>query len=237
MSNEGKVAVVTAASKGIGAGIARVLAAEGYRLVLFSRSDDVEALAKELGGAAVRGSVTDPKDLDRLVATAMDRYGRIDALVNNTGHPPKGDILGITDEEWYQGMEMVFLNVVRMARLVTPIMEKAGGGSIVNISTYMTFQPSLTYPVSSCLRAALANYVKLYTDQYGPKGIRMNNVLPGYIHARLPINPDTAATVPLRRYGTTAELGKTVAFLLSEAAAYVAGQNITVDGGFSRALR
>ncbi len=236
MNGKGKVAIVTAASKGIGAGIARELAREGYSLVLFSRSEDVEALAQELGGIAVRGSVTDAKDLDRLVATTMERHGRIDALVNNTGHPPKGDILAITDDEWFQGMEMVFLNVVRMARLVTPIMEKAGGGSIVNISTYMAFQPSLTYPVSSCLRAGLAAYIKLYTDQYGPVGIRMNNVLPGFIHARLPPNPANAATVPLRRYGTTSELGQTVAFLLSEAAAYVAGQNITVDGGVSRGL-
>ncbi|WP_420630693.1 SDR family oxidoreductase [Candidatus Leptofilum sp.] len=230
-----KTAIITAAGKGMGAAIARALAEAGYNLALLSHSGGAETLAEELGGFGMRGSVTNPADLQALVEGAMERYGRIDAVVNNTGHPPKGKLLEIPDADWHAGLEMVMLNVVRMARLVTPIMIEQGGGAIVNISTFATFEPSASFPVSASLRAALASFTKLYADQYASQGIRMNNVLPGFIDS-YPESETITQRIPLGRYGKVAEIGQTVRFLLSEGAGYIIGQNIRVDGGITRSV-
>lgn len=151
-----KVAVVTAAGSGIGEACARRLDEEGYVPVLLSRSDSAVDVANELGGDGFEGSVTNPDDLAALVEATDERYGRIDAVVNNTGHPASGDLLEITDEECHEGLDLVLLNAVRMARLVTPLMTEQGGGAIVNISTFSAFEPSSEFPVSSVLRAASA---------------------------------------------------------------------------------
>ena len=235
MTDQAPVAIVTAASKGMGAAIARELAGRGYRLVLMARSEGVEALADELGSAALRGSVTEPADLERLVALAMERFGRIDAVVNHTGHPPKGELLAIPDSDWHLGLDVVLMNVVRMSRLVTPIMTGAGGGAIVNMSSFAAFEPDPDFPVSAALRTALAAFTKLYADRYAREGIRMNNVLPGFIDS-LPEKPERRARIPLQRYGSAEEIAKTVAFLLSRDAGYITGQNIMVDGGLVRGL-
>ena len=227
------VAIVTAGGRGIGAGIARALAERGYTLVLMSPGGSAETHAAELSGLGVNGSVTEPADLERTVGLAMETHGRIDAVVNNAGFPPKGPLLEITDESWLVGLDMVLMNVVRMARLVTPIMAAQGSGAIVNISTYAAMEPSPLYPVSATFRAGLAAFTKLYADEYGPQGIRMNNILPGFIDTHGP-NESIAAGIPARRYGTTDEVGKTVAFLLSEDAGYITGQNIRIDGGLTR---
>ena len=148
-----KVAIVTAAGKGIGAAVAKALAETGYRVSLMSNSGGAVALADELGGIGMTGSVTNPDDLKKLVDITMEKYGRIDAVVNNTGHPPKGDILAISDDDWHLGLELLILNVVRMARLVTPIFEQQGSGAMVNISTFSAFEPDPAFPVSSSLRS------------------------------------------------------------------------------------
>ena len=158
-----KVAIVTAAGRGIGAGIARALAADGFTLALLSPGETVEALGKELGGFGLRGSVTEPAALKRLVDETMTRYGRIDAVVNNTGHPPKGPLLDITDADWHKGFDMVMLNVIRTLRLVTPLMLKQKVGAIVNISSAMAFEPETDFPMTT-LRAALSAWTKLYAD-------------------------------------------------------------------------
>ena len=230
-----KTAVITAAGKGMGAAIARELASAGYNLALLSASGGAEVVAEELGGFGLTGSVTNSADLQKLVDMTLERYGRIDAVVNNTGHPPKGQILEIPDEDWHKGLDLVMLNVARMARLVTPIMIAQGGGAIVNISTYAAFEPEATFPVSSTLRAALASYTKLYADEYASQGIRMNNVLPGFIDS-YPETEENRQRIPAGRYGTVAEIAQTVRFLLSDGAGYITGQNIRVDGGITRSV-
>ncbi len=230
-----KVAIITAAGKGVGAAIANELASVGYKVSLLSNSGGAVKLAEELGGIGMTGSVTEPSDLAKLVEATMEKFGRIDAVVNNTGHPPKGDLLDISDDEWHLGLDLLILNVVRMARLVTPILQKQGGGAIVNISTFSAFEPSLSFPVSSSLRSGLASFTKMYANRYGADGIRINNVLPGYMN-NYPAAAETIAKIPMNRYAKVQEVAKTVRFLLTDDAGYITGQNIRVDGGITHSV-
>lgn len=230
-----KVAILTGAGKGMGAACARELAARGWKVGLLSPSGSAEKLAAELSGVGVTGSVTEAKDLGQLVDKTMKAFGRIDGVVMSTGHPPKGNLLDIPDADWAKGLDLVILNVVRLARLVTPIMEKQGGGAFVNISTYAAFEPDNVFPVSCTLRAGLGAFAKLYADKYADKNIRMNNLLPGFIDS-LPENATFKARIPMKRYGKVAEIAKTAAFLLSDDAGYITGQNIRVDGGITRSV-
>lgn len=228
-----KVAIVTAAGRGMGAGIARELHARGYKLALLSPSGAAENVAEEIGGVGITGSVTKPDDLKVLVDKTLETYGRIDGVVNHTGHPPKGELLEIPAEDWHLGLDMLLLNVVRMTRLVTPTMLKQGGGAIVNITTFATFEPEELFPVSVCIRAGLAGFTKMYADKYAKFGIRMNNILPGFIDS-LPEVEEMRIRIPMGRYGTVEEISKTAAFLLSVDASYITGQNVRVDGGLTR---
>jgi NAD(P)-dependent dehydrogenase (short-subunit alcohol dehydrogenase family) len=227
-----RVAVVTAAGRGIGAACARRLAEDGYTPVLLSKSGAARDVAEELGGIGFAGSVTDPADLEALVDAALDRYGRIDVVVNNTGHPATGDLLDIDDEDWHDGLDLVLLNVVRMARLVTPVFEEQGGGSVVNVSTFSAYEPSLEFPVSSVLRAGLGAFTKLYADRYAGDGIRMNCVLPGFADS-YEVDDETLAEIPMGRPAAVEEVADAVAYLASEDASYVTGQNLRVDGGLT----
>lgn len=230
-----KVAIITAASRGMGAAIARELAETGYKVALMSTSGAAEELAQELGGIAVTGSVLESEDLQNLVDATIEAYGRIDAVVNNTGHPPKGDLLSISDDDWHFGMDMVMMNVVHMARIVTPILLEQGHGAIVNISTFAAFEPTDSFPVSATFRAALASFTKIYADQYAKNGIRMNNLLPGY-QDNYPVSEEILAKIPMGRYGKVTEIAKTAAFLLSDGAGYITGQNLRVDGGITHSV-
>ena len=230
-----KVAIVTASGSGMGAACARELAGRGYAVALMSTSGKAEALAEELGGLGLTGSVTEEADLEALVGRTLERYGRIDGVVNSTGHPASGEILELTDEQWHEALDLVVLNVVRIAHLVTPAMRRQGSGAIVNVSTFSAFEPSPTFPLSSSLRAALAGFTKLYADRYAAEGVRMNNVLPGYIES-FEIDEETQESIPMRRRGSVAEIAKTVAFLISDDAGYITGQNLRVDGGLTRSV-
>lgn len=235
MNNTLKTAVITAGGSGMGAAAARKLAADGYKVAILSSSGKGEALAAELGGVGVTGSNQNTKDVQAVIDAAMQAWGRIDVLVNSAGHGPRDDILKLTDEDWHEGMEVYFLSAVRPARLVAPIMEAQGNGSIINITTFATFEPDPVFPTSGVMRAGLAAFSKLFADQYAPKGIRMNNVLPGFINS-LPEKEEFRKRIPMERYGTTDEIAGTIAFLASDAAGYITGQNIRVDGGITRAL-
>ncbi len=230
-----KVALITAGGSGMGAACARRLRNDGYEVGILSSSGRGEALAADLGGVGVTGSNQSVEDLGRLVEAAMARWGRIDALVNSAGHGPRAPVLELTDEDWTRGMEVYFLNVVRPLRLVTPIMQAQGGGAVVNISTAWVAEPSALFPTSAVFRAGLGAFTKLYADQYASDGIRINNILPGWIDS-LPATEERRANVPMQRYGTSEEIAATAAFLLSEGAGYITGQSLRVDGGLMRAV-
>ncbi len=229
------VAVVTAAGVGIGAACARALAEAGYGVAVMSRGEGAEVLAGELDGIGVRGDVTQPGDLASLVQAALRRWGRIDGVVISTGHPPKGDLLSLTDDDWRTGADLLLLSVIRLARLVTPVMEGQGGGAIVNISSLVAEEPDPRFPVSSVHRAGLGAFTKLYADRYALAGIRMNTVLPGYVE-NYPVDEATLAAIPQGRPATLAEVAGTVRFLLSDDAGAITGQQIRVDGGQGRGV-
>ena len=230
-----KVAIVTAGGSGMGAGAARRLAQEGFDIGILSSSGKGEALAQELGGIGVTGSNQSNDDLSRLVDATMERWGRVDVLVNSAGHGPRAPILELTDDDWHQGLEVYFLNAVRPTRLVTRIMQRQKSGVIINISTFAAFEPDPVFPTSGVFRAGLAAYAKLFADRYAAENIRMNNVLPGFIDS-LPEKPEFKERIPMERYGKTEEIAATIAFLASEGAGYITGQNIRVDGGITRSV-
>ncbi len=232
---EQKVAIITGGGSGMGAAVARRLAADGSQVAVLSSSGKGEALAQELGGFGVTGSNQSNDDLKRLVDGTLERWGRIDLLVNSAGHGPRAPILEITDEDWHKGMDVYFLNVVRAVRLVAPVMQAQKGGAIVNISTAWAFEPSAMFPTSAVARAGLAAYTKIFADSFAADNVRMNNVLPGWIDS-LPQTEERRESVPLQRYGTAEEIAATVAFLASDGAAYITGQNLRVDGGLTRSV-
>lgn len=232
---QAKVAIIVGGGSGIGAGAARKLAAEGFEVAILSSSGKGAALAEELGGLGVTGSNLEVADLQRLVDAVLERFGRIDAVVNSAGHGPKGDLLSIGDDDWHRGLDFYLLNVVRIARMVTPVMQAQESGSIVNISTYATFEPEPAFPTSGVFRAGLAAFTKLYADQYAAEGIRMNNVLPGFIDS-LPEKEDRRARIPMGRYGQVGEVADLVTFLAGERSTYITGQNIRIDGGITRSV-
>ncbi|MBM3542612.1 MAG: SDR family oxidoreductase [Alphaproteobacteria bacterium] len=247
-----KVAIITGAGRGIGAGVARVFAEAGWAVSLMSPSERSVSLAKELRGMGRRGSVLDDADLAALVEETRARYGRIDAVVNNMGHgsgepgaiqestvfdPARTpDPLAFPDSVWHSALDMYVLNVVRMARAVTPIMADQGGGSIVNISSLNATEPRPGYAQMSVLRAALHAFTKLYADKYATQAVRMNNVMPGFCE-NVTMSEAALRSIPMARTGRFSEIGQVCLFLASDASSYMTGQNLLVDGGVNRAVR
>jgi len=230
-----KTALITAGGSGMGADAARRLAADGFNVAILSSSGKGEALAKELGGIGHTGSNLNPADHQALVDMAMAKWGRIDVLVNSAGHGPKGDILEISDDDWHKGMEVYLLNVIRPTRIVAPIMAAQGGGTIINISTFAVFEPDALFPTSGIFRAGLAGFTKLFADKHAARNVRMNNVLPGFIDS-LPETEDRCARIPMGRYGHANEVSGLIAYLASDDAAYITGQNLRIDGGLTASV-
>ncbi|MBI1220321.1 MAG: SDR family oxidoreductase [Rhodobacteraceae bacterium] len=230
-----KVAVITAGGSGMGAGAARKLAEDGFKVAILSSSGKGEVLGRELGGLGVTGSNQSNDDVKRLVDATLDRWGRIDVLVNSAGHGPRAPILDLSDDDWHRGMEVYFLSAVRPTRLVTPVMQAQKAGVIINISTFAAFEPDPVFPTSGVFRAGLAAFTKLFADRYAAENIRMNNVLPGFIDS-LPEKEEFRSRIPMGRYGKAGEIAGVISFLASESAGYITGQNLRVDGGITRSV-
>ena len=228
-----KVCVIVGGGKGIGAAVAREMNKRHYRLALMSPSENCEKLANELDGIAVRGKAENAADTQALFDATMEKYGRIDSLLIHVGGPPKGDLLDIADEDWIKANEMVLLPVIRMSKLVTPIMKDQGGGAIVNITTFSAFEPSLTFPTSSVYRVGVSSFTKLYSDRYGSNNIRMNCLLPGFTDS-LDLPQKFADMSTFKRLASAEEQAKAAAFLLSDDSTYITGQSIRSDGGVTR---
>jgi NAD(P)-dependent dehydrogenase (short-subunit alcohol dehydrogenase family) len=230
-----KVALVTAGGSGMGAEAARRLAADGFRVAILSSSGKGQALAEELGGVGFTGSNLILEDLKQFVDKSLESLGRIDVLINSAGHGPKGDILEISDEDWHLGMDYYLMNVIRPSRLVAPVMARQGGGTIINISTFATFEPDPLFPTSGVFRAGLASFTKLFSDKFARQNVRMNNILPGFIDS-LPEKEDRRDRIPMGRYGRSDEVSSLISYLAGEEAAYITGQNIRIDGGLTRSV-
>ena len=211
------------------------LSSKGYKIALLSSSKKSKDLAKKLKGISITGSNKSVTNINKLIKKTINKWGRIDVLVNSAGHGPKGPILDLTDRDWYNGIETYFLNVVRASRLVTPIMKKQKSGVIINISTYAVFEPDLVFPTSGVFRAGLASFTKLFIEEYSKYNIRMNNILPGFINS-LPEKKDFKKRIPLKRYGKVEEISEFISFLASDGAGYITGQNIRVDGGITKSI-
>ena len=230
-----KIAAFIASGSGMGADAAKHLKNKGYKVAIMSSSGKGEKLAKNLGGVGFTGSNLVKEDIKNFIDKVYSEYGKIDILINSAGHGPKGEILEVSDEDWIKGMEVYFLNVVRAARIVTPIMQKQKNGSIINISTFAIFEPDSNFPTSAAFRSSLAAFTKIYSDKYAADNIRMNNILPGFIDS-LPAKEEFLKKIPLKRYGKVSEISSVVEMLASEGGAYITGQNIRVDGGITRSV-
>ena len=230
-----KIAVLIAAGSGMGADAAKCLSKNGFKIAVMSSSSKATKLAKKLNGMGYIGSNLKNNQLKEFIDLVYKKWGRIDVVVNSAGHGPKGEILKINDKDWMIAMETYFLNVVRVCRIVTPIMKKQKNGSIINISTYAVFEPEKSFPTSGVLRAALSSFTKIYSDEHAKFNIRINNILPGFIDS-LNTKKEFLKRIPLKRVGKVNEISAVVKLLASNEGAYITGQNIRVDGGITRSI-
>ena len=228
-----KTCLVIGGGRGMGAATAREMHKRGYRLSLMSPSESCEQLAKDLKAVALRGKAENKENLKNIVSFTMEKYGRIDSVLVHVGGPPKGDLLEIDDGDWDKANQMIIKPVISIAKLVTPIMLEQGGGSIVNITTFSAFEPSLTFPTSSVYRAGVSSFTKLFSERYGAKNIRMNCLLPGFTDS-LNLPDEFAQLSSLKRLARAEEQAKVAAFLLSDDSSYITGQSIRSDGGVTR---
>jgi len=240
----GRTAIVCGASAGMGLAIAESLVEEGANVAMFARRRDVlEREADRLGALAVRGDVTTPRDLERLVEKTLEAFGGIDILINNSGGPPRGAALGLGPEAYESAVELLLLSVVRLTNLCLPHLEGGGHGRIVNITSSTVREPTDNLVLSNAVRPGVIGWAKTLAREVGPNGITVNSIAPGRIDTErirevYPDGPteDDLKTIPLRRLGTPREVADVVCFLASDRASYVTGTVIPVDGGLTRGL-
>jgi 3-oxoacyl-[acyl-carrier protein] reductase len=240
----GRTAIVCGASAGIGLGIAEALAAEGANVAMFARRRDVlQREAERLGALAVRGDVTNPADLKRLVDRTLEAFGGIDILVNNSGGPPRTPAIGLTDEQVEDAVELLLLSAIRLTALCLPQLERSGRGRVINIESSSVREPIENLALSNAVRPGVIGWAKSLAREVGPKKITVNSIAPGRIETARQAEAlagksraEHLEAIPLRRFGQPAEVAEVVAFLASDAASYVTGAVIPVDGGLTRSL-
>lgn len=244
-----RVYVVTGGSRGLGRATVDVLVAEGARVVVSARSQEsLDEAAATLGDRVhpVRADLAEPDAGERLVAAATEHFGRVDGALVSVGGPAARSFLDTTDEQWTSAFETVFLGSVRTARTVAQALGE--GGSIAAVLSTSAKMPVGGLATSNGMRPGLAMALKMLADEVGPRGVRVNGLLPGRIETERvqeldAMADDPAATragheasIPLRRYGLPEEFGRVAAFLLSPAASFITGTMVPVDGGLTRGL-
>jgi 3-oxoacyl-[acyl-carrier protein] reductase len=236
----GRTAIVCGASSGMGLAIAETLAAEGANVAMFARRRDLlERAADRIGALAVRGDLTVPNDLQRLVEVTVDAFGGIDILVNNGGGPPPGPAAGVADEEVEGAVELLLLSAIRLTNLCLPYLEASGRGRIVNIESSSIRAPIDGLALSNAIRPGVVGWMKTLAREVGPRGITVNTIAPGRIDTerlRVVGGSIDAAQIPLGRLGEPAEIAAVACFLASDRAGYVTGTVVPVDGGLTRNL-
>jgi 3-oxoacyl-[acyl-carrier protein] reductase len=241
---KGRTAIVSGASSGIGLAIAEALAEEGANVAMFARRRDLlQREADRLGALAVRGDVTNPRDLQRLVETTVEAFGGIDVLVNNSGGPPPGSTVDLEDEQIESAVELLLLSYVRLTRLCLPYLGRSNQGRIINVSSIAVREPAPNLALTNVVRPGVVAWAKVLAKELGPRGITVNSIAPGRINtARMqelypdgPSDEDLAA-IPLGRFGEPKELAALACFLASRQASYVTGTLTQVDGGLARGL-
>ena len=241
---QGRTAIVCGASAGIGLGIAEALAEEGANVAMFARRRDVlEREADRLGALSVRGDVTVPGDLERLVERTLEAFGGIDVVVHNSGGPPRTTALEMDEEAIEATVQLLLVSAVRLTALSLPHLEASGRGRIVTVTSSTVKEPVDNLALSNAVRPGVVGWSKTLARELGPKGITVNCIAPGRIDTErlkevYPEGPTAAdvAAIPVRRLGTAREVGDLVAFLCSDRAAYVSGVTIPVDGALLRSL-
>jgi 3-oxoacyl-[acyl-carrier protein] reductase len=240
----GRTAVVCGASSGMGLAIADALAAEGANVAMFARRRELlEREAERIGGLPVRGDLTNPADLRRLVDRTLEAFGGIDILVNNGGGPPRTPAVGLTDEQVEQAVELLLLSAIRLTALCLPQLERSGHGRVINITSSSVREPIDNLALSNSVRPGVIGWAKTLARELGPKKITVNSIAPGRIeterlaevYAGQPRAEDLEQ-IPLRRFGAAQEVANVACFLASDAAAYVTGTVIPVDGGLTHGL-
>jgi 3-oxoacyl-[acyl-carrier protein] reductase len=244
-----RVYVVTGGARGLGRATADCLVAEGARVVVSGRSaESLEATAAALGGSVVTvvADNADPETPARLIAAARERWGRLDGALISVGGPPAGTVTTITDEQWRTAFDSVFLGAVRLARDLGAALGE--GGALALVLSTSVRAPLANLALSNGLRPGLAMVAKMLADELGPRGVRVNGLLPGRVGTERVAELDAATgdaesarraaveSIPLRRYGEPEEFGRAATFLLSPAASFVSGAMLPVDGGMLRAL-
>src|SRR5215470_4884215 len=258
---KGKVALVAGASQGIGRAAALGFAREGAKVAICARGEaalkeTAEAIRRETGGEvlALAADMSKAEDIRKFVAATVEKFGRLDVVVANAGGPPPGEFMKFTDDDWENAFRLSFLSAMRLARAAVPHMRQAGGGRVINITSYSVKEPITGLVLSNAIRSAVIGLAKTLSRELAKDKILFNNICPGRIDTerarklnqaraeRLKrpvedIHREMQAEVPLGRYGTSEEVADLVVFLGSERGSYITGTTIQVDGGLIRGIQ